>query len=248
MNTNASPLNSLMPAKSFQIETVFAIALQKTIGIKAEFWKAFALLFIITIVSAGAAFFTDYLIMDLGFSLDNDTIPHPIAQIIQMVLSIFLTTPLFAGLMMMCIKHCRGEKVSFRLMFDYLPLWKKLWVYPAAMTILTLIPMATGDHLWIHIPLGIIAMFINTTYVMFVPLVADKNLPTWTALETSRKTIFHHWFKTLWFLILLVIMMVSSMLTLGILSIWTTPWAYCSIAILYLTLFEAQPKLGEKSC
>jgi uncharacterized membrane protein len=155
-----------------------------------------------------------------------------------MIFSIFITTPLFAGLLMLSIKHCSGTMVPANSVFNYFSYWKKLWIYPVVMTAIALIQELDIGALSFIVFL--LMIFLAVTYFMFIPLVAEKNLSTWEALETSRKTIFHHWFKTLWFIILIGLIMLGSMLTLGIALIWTLPWIYNAIAVLYRNMFGVQ--------
>jgi hypothetical protein len=238
MNTELAPSleNGIAGNYSFNIKAIFGEAWEKTKGMKGRFWKALLLILLITLVTSLISVGIDYLIMGPPPSSDNVT-GRPVFAIAQMIFSIFLTTPLFAGMLMLCIKHCAGKVVPATSLFEYLPYWKKLWVYPVFMTAITLLHMIFMDMGLIQFLLTLLTIFILVTYAMFIPLIVDKNLSVRTALEASRKTIFHHWFKTLWFTILIGLISVASLLTFGIAYIWTMPWIYNSIALLYRNMF-----------
>lgn len=241
MNSNSNIENAVAGRYNFQISSIFGEAWEKTVGVKGRFWGAFILIFIITIVLTSIAFGIDFLVLGVPDTTSENamaTSPHPVANIIQMIFSIFITTPLFAGLLMLSIKHCVGITVPASSVFNYFSYWKKLWVYPVVMTGITLVQ--TLDIGILSFIAFLLMLFLAVTYFMFIPLIADKNLPIMEALESSRKTIFHHWFKMLWFLILIGLIMIASGLTLGIALIWTLPWVYNAIAILYRNMFGVQ--------
>lgn len=225
----------------FNIKAIFSEAWKKTDGLKGRFWKALILVLIITIVTTMIAFSVDAMFFPAN-NPEAAMAPHPVAQLLQMVFSIFLTTPLFAGLLMLCIKQCVGVFAPFNTVFQYVSYWKKLWAYPVAMTVLALASAYSADIPMMRFIVFLLMTFIVVTYFMFIPLVVEKNLSTWEAMEASRKTIFHHWLKTLWFMIVIGLIMVASALTLGIALIWTLPWIYNAIAMLYITMFGVQEK------
>lgn len=226
-------MNTVMtPSNDYQIKKIFSEAWDKVSGLKGRFWAAFLIIIGITVVTSTIAFSVEYLVM----GDPTETNIHPVAQIIQMIFSVFITTPLFAGVLMLSLRHCEGKVLPFTSVFNYLGYWKKLWVYPVALTVIALVQNI--DSSLLRFAMTLLTIYLTVTYFMYIPLIADKNLDIIPALELSRKTTSKVWFKTLGFFVLILLIMIASALTLGIAYIWTLPWIYNSIAILYRTLFN----------
>ena len=82
-----------------------------------------------------------------------------------------------------------------------------------------------------------VMLFITTSWVFSLPLVADKGLDFWPAMELSRKVVWKHWWRVFWFLIVATLFaMLGGLLCLvGIL--FTAPIAIAMICYLYTDLF-----------
>jgi uncharacterized membrane protein len=79
-------------------------------------------------------------------------------------------------------------------------------------------------------------IYLAVSYQIALPLVVDKKLGSWQALEASRKIIGHCWFKVLAFDVLAIIVVTLSMVLLGIPLIWAVPALAIAFGILYRTL------------
>jgi hypothetical protein len=235
MNTEISPTSD------FQIKNVFGEAWDKTSGVKGRFWLTFLTIFILMSICASIAASIDVSVlggseeMSLAEYLKS---PHPIYLLIMMVFNIFLIIPIVAGLFVLLIKHCGGTYVPFSSVFSYFGIWKKLWLFIVVLTIPGLIqcmqiPVVTPI-------MSLLMLYLVVTYVMVIPLVADKGLDVMDAAKASFKAISPHWFKTLWLMILIGLVWIASAFTLGIAYIWTLPWTYNSLAVLYRTLYNVK--------
>jgi uncharacterized membrane protein len=220
-------------------KAIFSEAWKKTEGFKGRFWQALLCIAVIILASSFVSFSINGLLTGTTSAEAMASI-HPIAQILQMLFSIFLVTPLFAGLIMLAIKNMTGTAAPFTSIFHYIKYWKELWIYPVIMTILSLIKDLFLDYDSIQLIVLLITLALTVTYLMFIPLVVEKKLHAWDALETSRKTITPQWFRVLWFVIIIGLILVGSALTLGIALIWTLPWIYNAIAILYRHFYGIQ--------
>jgi hypothetical protein len=236
MGTQSNLENAIAGRYDFNIKGIFSEAWKKTDGFKVTFWKALICMLIITFITSFAAFAIDGVIEGIT-SAETAASPRPLIQLIEMLFSIFLITPLFAGLIMLSIKRCVGVDLPFSSIFNYFKYWKQLWIYPVAMTVIALIKDLFLDYDSMQLLMFLVLAFITVTYLMFIPLVVEKNMAMWPALEASRKTVFHRWFKVLAFLFVIVLITIASALTLGIAFIWTAPWIYNAIAILYRDIF-----------
>lgn len=235
MNTNLE--KAVSGQYSFNISAIFGEAWEKTSGFKLRFWKAcltfLVIMFFIMLISV----IGDFAITGIPENPKENPPTFIIGTLIQMIFNIFVITPMVAGLYMLAIKNIEGIVLPWRSIFNYFSYWKKLWIYPVVLSLLNI--GASLSPSFLAFLISLLLLFLTVTYYMFIPLVVDKNLSTWESLEVSRKTIFHHWFKTLWFLILLGLIIFASLLTLGIALIWTLPWIYNAIGVLYRNMFDS---------
>lgn len=80
-------------------------------------------------------------------------------------------------------------------------------------------------------------IYLSVAYYMALPLVVEKNMSPWQALETSRKTVTHRWFRMFGFLIIMSILITLSMIPLGIGLIWSLPLFLIAYGIIYRNMF-----------
>ncbi|HPG24402.1 MAG: hypothetical protein H6748_04425 [Spirochaetaceae bacterium] len=96
---------------------------------------------------------------------------------------------------------------------------------------------------WLLILFGFVLLIVPGVYLaiayqMAMPLVIERGLGLWDALETSRKAITHCWFRYL--LVLLVAGLgagVAAILTLGIGAIWALPFFTLCMGTAYVRIF-----------
>ena len=80
-------------------------------------------------------------------------------------------------------------------------------------------------------------IYLSIAYYMALPLVAEKGLSPWQALEVSRKTISKRWFTMFFFSIVISLIVMASMIPLGIGLIWTLPMMMIAYGIIYRNMF-----------
>jgi uncharacterized membrane protein len=85
-------------------------------------------------------------------------------------------------------------------------------------------------------------IYLSIAYGLAKPLLVDRNLTPWQAMEVSRKALTHKW-GSICLLYLAVMALVGlSALCLGIGLIWTMPWSMVVIGVLYRRIFgSAEP-------
>lgn len=79
-------------------------------------------------------------------------------------------------------------------------------------------------------------IYLAVSYQIAVPLAVDKKLGPWQALEASRKTIGHCWFKVFAFDLLAVLLILASIMLFGIPAIWIVPALVIAWGVLYRNL------------
>ena len=207
------------------IGDVISEAWQKTKGIKRYVLGAGILLYIVMFV----------FIMILGVIMaltgqTGETISAG-SVVLQFVVQIALMAvilPFIGGIFIMCVKHIQGHEVSFGDLFSCLGKTGSLLITAILMNIMIFI----GFMLFI-IP----GIYLSVAYILTVPLVVDRGLSPWEALEASRKAITKKWFTVFGFYLVLLVIMVVSMIPLGLGLIWTIPMMAVAFAIFYRQVF-----------
>jgi hypothetical protein len=117
-----------------------------------------------------------------------------VAHLIQGATSIFLVGPLQGGLFILFLKKIRGEPAEFGDVFaGFSERFLPLFLGGLIMSILT----ALGVILCV-VP----GVYLAVAWAFALPLIIEKNLDFWPAMEVSRKVISRHW----WQLFLLFVM------------------------------------------
>jgi hypothetical protein len=199
----------------WDIGDVFKEAWELTQGSKLAFWGAFFIYIAIAIA------------INIPFDLlgkDDSPVIGAIAQIV----SGLVTYPLGVGLSMMGIKRGVGLPVNAFMVFDYYP--KTIPIF--LLYLLMILMIGLGIFLLI-IP----GIYLAIAYSMAAPLMVEKNMRLWEALEASRKAIHKCWFGVFGLYIVIVLVLLVSMIPLGIGLIWTAPFISIVMGIVYRSLF-----------
>jgi hypothetical protein len=82
-----------------------------------------------------------------------------------------------------------------------------------------------------------VGVYLAVGYALVVPLIIDRRLPVWRALETSRKTVNPNWFRFFGLQIARSLILLASALTLGLALVLTLPLAFAVLIVAYRDLF-----------
>ena len=154
------------------------------------------------------------------------------SQIVSTLVITVLTYPFMAGLMMIGIRRAAGQPLSFNEIFSHFGRAVPLIITALVMTLLVYLGM-----LLLLIP----GIYLSIAYMLAIPLVVERGLSPWQALEASRKAITQHWFKVFFLFLTMNIVVWISMLPLGIGLIWTIPMFIVMIGVLYNRIFGVLP-------
>ncbi len=247
----------------FLITDVLKEAWQKTDGVKGTFFAA-VFVCIMVLVGIELIFFivnkgiTEFFIGRLheGMSSSVVQIVMPIIALFQLIVTTIVSLPLFVGIMMIGVYRSVDLPVRFSIVFDYFEYTIPIFIAAILMNI-----MVGIGSLLLLIP----AIYLIFAYGLTYPLIVEKNLGTWEAMETSRKAITHHWFKVFFtyffmgfiFIIGSIPLIIGSMITdnlivniigiifLGISLIWTAPMMVNVTGILYRIMFGVEETRSE---
>ncbi|MCI5150234.1 MAG: hypothetical protein D3916_12750 [Candidatus Electrothrix sp. MAN1_4] len=142
-----------------------------------------------------------------------------------------LMAVLSGGLVMMGVRRASDESINFSMLFDGIAKAKQL--------IIAMILM------WIMIGIGFILLiipgiYLGIAYGLTIPLIMEKGLGPWEAMEASRKAIHHHWFQIFGLYLIMGLIFMVSAIPLGIGLIWTMPMGSIVLGIVYRTVFGVE--------
>ncbi|MFV3367734.1 hypothetical protein ACNFH5_06065 [Pseudomonas sp. NY15435] len=222
--------DALARGYDFSITDLIKEAWQRVSGAKGLIFVGF----IIYMVVVQAISFVLGLILGVGYAASGAE-PSGTAVVLQMVVGILAGTvgyPFMAGINMLGIRRAADQPISFNEMFSHFGQFVPLLITGLLMTVLIYIGL-----LLLVLP----GIYLSMAYILAIPLVVERKLSPWQALEASRKAISQHWFKVFGLFLVLGLIMLVSMIPLGIGVIWTLPLMVISVGVLYRTIFGVLP-------
>ncbi len=208
----------------FDIGDVLTEAWELTSGFKGTFWLAF-LIFMAVYIGASIVAGIISTLFTMLFPGEGMTI---FIEIIVNLVLMLIIMPIEIGFFIIGIRRAAGESSEASSIMSY---FSKM--LPLFFTYLLMLVMIMVGLLLLVLP-GIYLMF---AYYLALPLVIEKNMSPWQALETSRKTITHRWFTFFFFAIIVSIIVLASMIPLLIGLIWAMPMILIAYGIIYRNMF-----------
>jgi uncharacterized membrane protein len=205
----------------FDVMKVIKEGLKRIEGVKQSFVLASLIYIVIAIV------------IHTGLSLlfpSSVEDPNLVNQQIVGILSYPVLMPLMAGIIMMAIKHTKEEPVEPKSIFDYYDKMGHLALAGLLVYVMTIL-----GFLLLILP----GIYLSVAYVFTIPLIADKGLGVWDAMELSRKTVGKQWFKVASVMGILSVLCLVGFLLFGIGLIWAIPLFFVTMyGLLYVMIFD----------
>ena len=79
-------------------------------------------------------------------------------------------------------------------------------------------------------------VYLSVAYLFALPLVVEKGLSPWPALETSRRAVSTHWFRIFGLFFVLGVLLLLGFITI-IGWLWTGPLWYTAYGVAYREIF-----------
>ena len=216
----------------FTVGEVLKEAWQKTKGAKGAIWGGVIVMYLILFgVGFGAAFG-----LQSGNLIADPTTAMGVNAGVQLITTC-LSTIFISGLMLIGVRRALRQRVSWQMVFAGFSKALSITVALILQTILVLIGF---------ILLVLPGIYLSVGYALTLPLILEKGLGPWEAMEASRKAIHKKWWSVLGlYLVMCLIALVSSIpLLLGL--IWTVPMFFLVLGVLY-RLFFASPSAEEET-
>jgi hypothetical protein len=169
----------------------------------------------------------------VGFALVNGVIHlvlHAIPRL-SWLASAAISPPLFLGNFIVSAKLLQRQTPAFRDFFAGFNFFWPLFLLSLVISVL--------------ISLGLILLIIPGVYLMVgyffaSPLVVDRRLDFWPAMELSRRTVNPLWFGCFAFMLLLTVINLAGMALLGLGLLVTIPLTFCALTAAYADIFGFQ--------
>ena len=152
-------------------------------------------------------------------------------ELLEQLLIALLVTPIWVGIIFVGVAIASDRPAKPTSIFSWYGKTVKLFITYFLMGLMIMLGM-----LLLVLP----GIYLAVAYQLALPLVADKDLGPWEALETSRKAITHKWFTFFSLWVVAVLATMASMVLLGIPLIWVLPAVIVGLGIVYRNIFGAQ--------
>jgi len=154
--------------------------------------------------------------------------------LMQLLLQIginLIALPMMLGIIIMGIQRSVDVPINANSVFMYFP-----DMFNLLLTMIIMSLMIAIGFILLIIP----GIYLAVAYYMALPLVVEKGMSPWQALETSRKAVSHHWFRMAGFFIVVSIILTISIIPFGIGLIWSLPLFIIAYGIIYRNMFGVE--------
>jgi len=152
--------------------------------------------------------------------------------ILGFIASIVVSAPLNAGFFIVALRIAKKRQISFSDFFSgfnyFLPLFIAGLVVGIFIFLGTLLLIIPG-------------IYLGVCYTFVVPLIVEKKLDFWEAMEASRQVVTKQWLSI--FLLGLVLFLINFVgaLIFGLGMLVTAPWTLCCVVAAYQSIFGFLP-------
>ncbi len=150
------------------------------------------------------------------------------AGLLGTLLQLIVVGPIYGGMLIVALRQATGQRIA---MDD---LWSQ---FSKAAPIIFVIVLSNLLVITGFILLILPGIYLSVAYVLALPLVVDRGMAPWQALETSRKVITKCWWRMAFTWLLCVLIIIVGALPLLIPLIWILPMVVLVIAVVYRNLF-----------
>ena len=205
---------------SWDIGSLLSEGWEKSKGFKGVFWLALAMYMLVAVALVGVELAATKV---LG-GQENAALIAGVMALVRQALML----PMAAGLFVLAIRRAANLPLSASILFAYFNRLFGLFFLNIVMMLLIML-----GFVLLLLP----GIYLMVAYMLAMPLLVEKNMGIWEALETSRKAMTHGWFR--FFALMLVSMLVATVaiIPLGIGLIWALPMLSVTYGLLYVKLF-----------
>ena len=139
-----------------------------------------------------------------------------------------VTVPLSVGLLLLGYARANDEEIRLDAIFNYYVL-----VWPLVFASLLIMLLTYIGFALLLLP----GIYLSIAYSFTLPLIIDKKLDIWGAMEVSRQAVTKHWFTIFGVNLSLMLLVMASAIPMGIGLIWTIPLLMITQGVMYRKIF-----------
>jgi predicted Ser/Thr protein kinase len=170
-----------------------------------------------------------FALMGFASSIGGETVRHGPAGgssfEVGSAIAILVWGPLAGGMYLYLLKKIRGETATIETVFSG---------FSSRFLQLFLGGFVSHLLIWLGFMCFILpGIFLFVAWTFTMPIIADKQIDFWSAMELSRKVITKHWFKFLGFTLVSLLLMMAGFVALLIGVLITAPWVVAAHVYAY---------------
>lgn len=216
------------PRYSFTVSGLLKESWAKTAGAKAAIWAGTGVMYLVLLLLAAAGAFL------LPEQVSGPTVQGVASNLLFQFVTNMASMIFSAGLLAIGINKVAGKDISWKMVFEGFSVVGKL----AGAFILQMLLVIIG-FLLLVLP----GIYLAVGYAMTIPLIVDRKMSPWQAMETSRKAIHGEWWKVFGLSLAMGLILIVSMIPLGLGLIWTWPMFVILGGVLYRSLFGIERQM-----
>ncbi len=139
-----------------------------------------------------------------------------------------VTIPLYVGSLLLGYQRANDEELEIQSIFNYYVL-----VWPLVFASILITTFVYIGMLLLILP----GIYLAVAYSFTLPLMVDKKLGIWAAMEVSRQAVTKRWFTIFGVNFVLGLLAVLSAIPIGIGLIWTIPLILIAQGVMYRKIF-----------
>ncbi len=209
----------------FAIMDIIREAWEKTSGVKGTLWGGLIIMFLIILA------LSTVMVILVSFS-GGGSAAAALSMAMQMTVTVAMY-PLMTGVIMIGIRRAVDLEVDYKMVFGYFG-----YLLPIIISAVLTSIMTSLGFLLLIIP----GIYLSLAYVMVWPLIVEREMTPWQAMETSRKAIHRKWFKVFGLYFVTGLIVSISAIPFGIGLIWTMPMSVMVTGVLYRDIFGVSAK------
>ncbi len=154
------------------------------------------------------------------------------------ILGLLVSGPLTGGLYFYFLQKIRGQAVTIETAFAG---FSKRFLHLFLGSLVSLLLTGLG-----FVCLILPGIYLCVAWTFTLPLIMDKRLDFWSAMELSRKMVTRHWWKLFGFVIILVLLHVAGFVAFCLGIFIAAPIATASLMYAYEDIFGAAGRLADQ--
>jgi predicted Ser/Thr protein kinase len=200
--------------------------------LKTEFWPFVGITALILALFSFASF--------LGGTTGSHHHEGGGAVIVSGTAGMLVVGPLIGGLYYYFLKKVRREKVTVEAAFCGFTKERFLHLFLAG--------FATSLMTWVgFFCLVLPGIYLWVAWMFTLPLVVDKQLDFWSAMELSRKVVTQHWFKFFGMTLLMVLLMFAGVILLWVGILVAMPLIFLTVMYAYEDIFGSTAPAAKQA-